>query len=87
MVGENFALIGDAAGFLDPIFSTGVYMAMKSADIAAAAVEAKLRHARMRPLRQYERAFNRALKRYFRFIDHFYRREFLFDGLECFKDL
>jgi flavin-dependent dehydrogenase len=35
MVGPNFALIGDAAGFLDPIFSTGVFMAMKSADIAA----------------------------------------------------
>ena len=29
--GKNWACIGDAAGFLDPVFSTGLYLAMKSA--------------------------------------------------------
>lgn len=29
--GENFALLGDAVAFLDPIFSSGIYMGMKSA--------------------------------------------------------
>ena len=53
--GKNFALIGDAAGFLDPIFSTGVFMAMKSADIAADAIEQRLRGGSMRPLKRYER--------------------------------
>ncbi len=77
MAGVNFALIGDAAGFLDPIFSTGVFIAMKSADIAATAVEAKLRHGRMRPLKRYERTMNSAFKKYFHFISNFYRREFL----------
>ncbi|HEX6159545.1 MAG TPA: NAD(P)/FAD-dependent oxidoreductase, partial [Thermoanaerobaculia bacterium] len=42
-VGTNYALAGDAAGFLDPIFSTGVFMAMKSADMAAHAVALRLR--------------------------------------------
>src|SRR5438128_12617868 len=70
MVGTNFALVGDAAGFIDPIFSTGVFMAMKSADILAEAVEQRLRKGSMQRLRRYERSVNRALHRYFRFIDN-----------------
>ena len=77
IAGSNFACIGDAAGFLDPIFSTGVFMAMKSADIATAAVMERLRGGSMRPLRRYERRMKGALRKYFRFISHFYRREFL----------
>jgi len=75
--GKNFALIGDAAGFLDPIFSTGVFMAMKSADLAADAIELRLRKGSMRLLRRYDRSFESAMNKYFRFIDNFYRREFL----------
>jgi flavin-dependent dehydrogenase len=75
--GKNFALIGDAAGFLDPIFSTGVFMAMKSADIAADAIEQRLRKGSMRLLRRYDRSFQSAINKYFRFIVNFYRREFL----------
>jgi geranylgeranyl reductase family protein len=77
MVGPNFALVGDAAGFIDPIFSTGVFLAMKGADVAATAVEQRLRGGSMRLLRKYERSINGALNRYFRFIENFYRREFL----------
>jgi len=77
MVGPNYALVGDAAGFIDPIFSTGVFMAMKGADVAAGAVEQRLRRGSMRLLRKYERSLNGALHRYFRFISNFYRREFL----------
>lgn len=77
MVGPNYALIGDAAGFIDPIFSTGVFMAMKSADFASAAVAAKLRDGSMAKLERYERDMSRGLDRYLMFIEHFYRREFL----------
>lgn len=77
MVGPNYALIGDAAGFIDPIFSTGVFMAMKSADLAAAAVEARLSGGSMRLLKRYERDMSAALGKYLQFIDNFYRREFL----------
>jgi flavin-dependent dehydrogenase len=77
IVGENYALIGDAAGFLDPIFSTGVFIAMKSADIASAAVEARLRKGSMRLLKRYQRDMSRALEKYFKFISNFYRHEFL----------
>jgi len=33
--GENFALLGNAGEFLDPVFSSGVTIAMKSASLAA----------------------------------------------------
>ncbi|HUP44226.1 MAG TPA: tryptophan 7-halogenase, partial [Thermoanaerobaculia bacterium] len=77
IAGERFVLVGDAAGFLDPIFSTGVFMAMKSADLAADAVEVRLRRGSMRELRRYERSVTGAMGEYFRFISNFYRREFL----------
>ncbi|HEX8171563.1 MAG TPA: NAD(P)/FAD-dependent oxidoreductase [Thermoanaerobaculia bacterium] len=77
MVGPNYALIGDAAGFLDPIFSTGVFMAMKSADLAATAVASRLRGGSMKLLRRYERDMSRGLDQYLKFIEHFYRREFM----------
>jgi len=77
IVGENYALVGDAAGFIDPIFSTGVFIAMKSADVAASAVESRLSNGSMRRLKKYERDVTGALSKYFRFISNFYRREFL----------
>ena len=77
IAGANYALIGDAAGFLDPIFSTGVFIAMKSADIAATAVESRLRTGGMKLLKAYERDMIRAMDKYFQFISNFYRREFL----------
>jgi len=77
LVGPNYALIGDAAGFLDPIFSTGVFMAMKSADITSAAIAERLTTGKMGSLHQYERDMSNALRKCFRFIAQFYRPEFL----------
>lgn len=31
--GDNFAMVGDSAAFLDPIFSSGIYLGMKSAQL------------------------------------------------------
>jgi len=77
IVGTNFACAGDAAGFLDPIFSTGVYMAMKSAGIVADGIEAQLKRGDMRPLLAYQRSFRKAIERYLRFVSNFYTRPFL----------
>jgi flavin-dependent dehydrogenase len=77
VVGPNFALVGDAAGFLDPIFSTGVYMAMKSAVIVADGIGSLLKNGDMRPLLVYQRSFQKAIGRYLRFVAHFYTRPFL----------
>ena len=37
--GSNYAIIGDAAGFLDPIFSSGIYLGMKSGLLVADGID------------------------------------------------
>ena len=41
--GEGFALLGNAAEFLDPVFSSGVTIAMKSASLAADLLDRQFR--------------------------------------------
>ena len=36
--GQGWVLIGDAYGFIDPIYSSGVYFALKSGELAADAI-------------------------------------------------
>jgi flavin-dependent dehydrogenase len=43
MHGKGFALLGNAAEFLDPVFSSGVTIAMRSASMAAAVLDRELR--------------------------------------------
>jgi flavin-dependent dehydrogenase len=45
LVGPGYALLGNAGEFLDPIFSSGVTIALKSASLAAKAVDRQLRGA------------------------------------------
>jgi flavin-dependent dehydrogenase len=41
--GDDYALVGDASAFIDPIFSSGVYLAMNSARLASKAIDTRLR--------------------------------------------
>ena len=41
--GSNYAMVGDARGFIDPIFSSGVFLSMKSAYLVANAVDHQLK--------------------------------------------
>jgi flavin-dependent dehydrogenase len=43
LYGKHFALLGNAAEFLDPVFSSGVTIAMKSASLAAQALDKQFR--------------------------------------------
>ncbi len=43
MGGPGWVLVGDAFAFLDPVFSSGVYLAMSGAEQAAEVVDASLR--------------------------------------------
>lgn len=43
LAGPRFVLVGDAAGFIDPLFSTGVFLAQQSAFLAARALVPALR--------------------------------------------
>ncbi|HYD84903.1 MAG TPA: tryptophan 7-halogenase, partial [Opitutus sp.] len=72
---ERLVLIGDAAGFFDPIFSSGVYMAMHSARTAVALVaraHAENRGLTLRERRHYTRALKRHASVFQRLIAAFY---------------
>ncbi len=43
LVGPSYALLGNAAEFLDPVFSSGVTIALKSASLAAGLVDRQLK--------------------------------------------
>ncbi len=40
--GDGWVLVGDAAGFIDPVYSSGVYLALKSGEMVADAIHAGL---------------------------------------------
>ena len=40
--GDRWVLIGDAYGFIDPVYSSGVFLAMKSAELAADTIDRAL---------------------------------------------
>ena len=42
--GNGFIIIGDAYGFLDPIYSSGVLLALKMAELAADAIHDAFNH-------------------------------------------
>jgi flavin-dependent dehydrogenase len=41
-VGPGWVMVGDAAGFLDPVYSSGLYLALASAELAAGCVHEAL---------------------------------------------
>jgi len=62
MGGPGWVMIGDAFAFLDPVFSSGVYLAMSGAEQAAKLVDSALSEPRREAglLRKLERRNERA---------------------------
>jgi flavin-dependent dehydrogenase len=77
--GDRWLLAGDAAGFIDPIFSSGVFLAVFSgeqcADVLNEVLDHPSRAKRLFP--RYERAVNRAMDVYLRFVNAWYTKEFI----------
>jgi flavin-dependent dehydrogenase len=70
MSGARHILIGDAFAFVDPVFSSGVFLAMNSAFLGADVVEATLRGSpdARRARRRFEREVRYGLKQFSWFI-------------------
>ena len=73
MSGPGWALLGDAWNFVDPMFSSGVYLAMNSAELGADAIDKALREpAREAAVMQaLERRLSRGLDEFKWFIYRF----------------
>jgi flavin-dependent dehydrogenase len=67
-VGENWALVGDSFGFVDPVFSSGALIAFQSAEALARA----LRRGSPRAMRAYEKTVRRNLEAWQQVIRHYY---------------
>jgi FADH2 O2-dependent halogenase len=80
IAGDNFVLIGDAARFVDPIFSSGVSVALNSARIAAADIIAAHQAGDFKKARfaAYEAKLRRAVNNWYEFISIYYRLNILF---------
>jgi len=71
--GPGWVLIGDAFAFLDPVFSSGVFLAMSGAETAAALVDAALREPKREAslLRKFEKRQRAGIDRFSFFIYRF----------------
>ena len=79
LAGDRWLLAGDAAGFIDPIFSTGVYLAIMTGEDAANALDAALASPGRRAslFKKYERNVKRVMSLYLRFVTNWYKPQFI----------
>jgi flavin-dependent dehydrogenase len=79
LYGDHWLLTGDAAGFIDPVFSSGVFLAVFSGEKCADVLNEVLDQPRKarRLFAQYERSVNRAMDVYLRFVNAWYTKEFI----------
>ena len=78
-IGDRFLCVGDAIAFVDPIFSSGVFIAIQSAELAAKEILKAFRENRFeaRRFRGYERRIRTGMKPFQRFIRQFYDPSFV----------
>ena len=80
--GNGFILIGDAYGFLDPIYSSGVLLALKMAELAADAIHDGFNHDDFSAARlgQYQAKLDRGIESMRKLVYAFYNDGFSFAG-------
>lgn len=80
VAGDGYVLIGDAARFVDPIFSSGVSVALNSARIASTDVISAVRagDASSDRFDEYRKVIRRGVKNWYEFISLYYRLNVMF---------
>jgi flavin-dependent dehydrogenase len=74
VAGDGWVLVGDAFGFLDPLYSSGVLLALKSGELAADAIAEGLAHGDVSAsqLGKWGPLFNRGVDRMRRLVCEYY---------------
>lgn len=72
LCGPRYALLGNAGGFIDPVFSSGVTIALKSASLAAAAVSKELSGASVDWEESFARPLNLGVETFRHFVSAWY---------------
>ena len=77
--GPGWLLVGDAARFVDPIFSSGVSVAMRSGQFASQALERALREGEdTEAFREYHETVDRGVQIWYEWITLYYKLQALF---------
>lgn len=78
--GDGYVLVGDAARFVDPIFSTGVSIALNSSRFASKDIIEALEHGIVsrESFKRYETTIRRGTNNWYNFISVYYRLNVLF---------
>jgi len=78
-IGPRLVRVGDAAGFMDPIFSAGVFLAMFSGKVASEAIVRSLAAGDdgARRFAAYEKRVRNAMQFYWEMVESFYTSAFM----------
>lgn len=79
--GPGWLLVGDALGFIDPIYSTGLLLTLNSAELAAVAIDAGLGGDSVADFAGYSKDYQAAFDQFLILVHAFYREGFQFGKL------
>lgn len=72
LYGDKFALLGNAGEFLDPVFSSGVTIALKSATLAAGVLDRQLSNETVDWHTEYAQPLKQGIETFRAFVDSWY---------------
>ncbi|NNH36158.1 NAD(P)-binding protein [Acinetobacter sp. NIPH 2377] len=73
---RNYALLGNAGEFLDPVFSSGVTIALKSSSLAIPLVDQVLQGQQVNWMEQYEKPLRAGIQVFRAYVESWYDGEF-----------
>lgn len=73
---RNYALLGNAGEFLDPVFSSGVTIALKSSSLAIPLVDQVLQGQQVNWMEQYEKPLREGIQVFRAYVESWYSGEF-----------
>ncbi len=76
LVGPGYALLGNAGEFLDPVFSSGVTIAMKSASLVAPLLDKQLQGENVDWLEEYSTPLRQGVNTFRAYVDAWYSGSF-----------
>lgn len=76
LAGRNYALLGNAGEFLDPVFSSGVTIALKSSSLAIPLLDRMLQGEAVDWMQEYEMPLRKGIQVFRAYVESWYEGEF-----------
>ena len=76
LAGRNYALLGNAGEFLDPVFSSGVTIALKSSSLAVPLLDRVLQGEHVDWMQEYEIPLRKGIQVFRAYVESWYEGEF-----------